>query len=533
MSISGLFSFKMNMSHEHISSYQDTCSKLLLPALFLFISILIAFKWASPSKTSRHHNLPPSPFALPVIGNLHQLGSLHHRGLASLAQRYGSLMLLHFGSARTLVVSSASAAQEIMKTHDAIFSNRPNLGVFQKLMYNRNDIASAPYGESWRQTKSIVVQQLLSSKKVLTYRTVREEEVSKLIRKIGQTCGNPFDLSEYLASLPINITCRVAFGKKYDVEEGELKFDYLLEEFSSLMGSYDVGDFIPWLGWLNNFTGRNSRIKRVSGQFDRFIERVINDHLTDRDRRTSSQDHTDIVDALLDSSENDYGGASLSREQMKGAILDVFTGGTDTMAATLEWAMAELLRHPEVMKKVQKEIRSVLGHPNEHHVTEDEVALAELNYLRAVIKETHRMHPAGPLLLPRESTQAVNIQGYDIPSQTRVVVNAWAIGRDPCSWDNPHEFNPERFLKGDSISAREFNGQCFDLIPFGAGRRRCPGISYANAIVEFALARLLCEFDWSLPAGARAEDIDMSERLGLAVAKKFPLVLVASLPAAV
>uniref|UniRef100_A0A7N0UZD0 Cytochrome P450 n=1 Tax=Kalanchoe fedtschenkoi TaxID=63787 RepID=A0A7N0UZD0_KALFE len=525
----------MNMSQtidENMSSYQETFNKLLLPSLFLLICIVLAFK-----KTARHHKLPPSPFALPIIGNLHQLGFLPHRGLASLAQRYGSLMLLHFGSARTLIVSSASAAEEIMKTHDAIFSNRPNMGVFQKLMYNRNDIASAPYGESWRQTKSIVVQRLLSPKKVQTYRTIREEEMTKFIRKIGQTCGNPFDLSELLAALPLDITCRVAFGKKYEEEEGELKFDLLMEEFSTLIGAFDVGDFIPWLGWLHNFNGRNSRIKRVSRQFDRLFERVIEDHAADRDRRiTSSQDYTDIVDVLLDvynnsSSENDYGGASLSREQMKGAILDVFVAGAETMTTTIEWAMAELIRHPEMMKKVQKEIRCFVGHQTEN-LGEDEVALAQLDYLRAVIKETHRMHPAGPLLFPRESTQAVNIQGYDIPAQTRVVVNAWAIGRDPRSWDHPHEFNPERFLKGDGISTRDFKGQSFELIPFGAGRRRCPGISYANAIIEFALASLLCKFDWSLPGGAKAEDMDMTERFGLSVVKKFPLILVASLPAA-
>uniref|UniRef100_A0A7N0SXP3 Cytochrome P450 n=1 Tax=Kalanchoe fedtschenkoi TaxID=63787 RepID=A0A7N0SXP3_KALFE len=237
----------------------------------------------------------------------------------------------------------------------------------------------------------------------------------------------------------------------------------------------------------------------------------------------------DVVDVLLEiqkknNLESEKGGISLTRDNIKGIIVDMFTGGIETISTTMNWAMTDLIKRPEMMKKVQTEIRDIMQ--SRQRVTEDDTT--KMEYLKAVIKETYRFHPTVPLLLPRESLHNVNIHGYDIPSGTRVIFNMWAIGRDPQSWDNPEVFAPERFLKGGSASDRDFRGMSFELIPFGAGRRGCPGISYATPVIELVLASLLHKFDWSLPNDIKVEDLDVSESFGVTLVKKYPLNVVAT-----
>ncbi|KAL5997304.1 hypothetical protein ACLOJK_008234 [Asimina triloba] len=197
---------------------------------------------------------------------------------------------------------------------------------------------------------------------------------------------------------------------------------------------------------------------------------------------------------------------------------DMFVAGTDTTSATLEWAMTELARHPQSMKKVQEEVRQVAG--RQGRVEED--AVPQLHYMKAVIKETLRLHPPVPLLVPRESMEKCILDGYEIPAKTRVLINTYAIGRDPQNWDEPLEFKPERFIGSDI----DIKGQDFELLPFGGGRRGCPGYTFGLATIEIALARLLYHFDWKLPEGVKAEDVDLGEIFGLATRKMKPLVLV-------
>lgn len=197
----------------------------------------------------------------------------------------------------------------------------------------------------------------------------------------------------------------------------------------------------------------------------------------------------------------------------------MFNAGTETTATTIEWAMAELVKNPEVMKKAQEEVRRLMGRKGK--VEEND--LYQMHYLKCVIKETLRLHPVAPLLAPKESNTEVMLQGYSIPSKTRVIVNAWAIARDPKSWDRPDEFLPHRFANNPI----DFKGQNFQYIPFGAGRRACPGISFAKSTLELALANLLYFFDWKMPDGLRGEDLDMSKAGGITVSLRFPIRLVA------
>lgn len=199
----------------------------------------------------------------------------------------------------------------------------------------------------------------------------------------------------------------------------------------------------------------------------------------------------------------------------------MFVGGTDTTYTVLEWAMSELLRHPKAMEKLQNEVTKIGN--GKLFITEND--LDKLNYLKAVIKETLRLYPPVPLLVPRESTQDVNVKGYDIAAETMVVTNAWAIGRDPKLWDKPEEFQPERFMD----SGMDFKGQNFELIPFGAGRRGCPGTIFGMVIDELSLANVVYKFDWALPNGVNAQDLDMTECIGATIHRKVPLLAVATL----
>jgi 4-hydroxyphenylacetaldehyde oxime monooxygenase len=199
---------------------------------------------------------------------------------------------------------------------------------------------------------------------------------------------------------------------------------------------------------------------------------------------------------------------------------NAFTASVDTSSVTMVWAMAELIKKPHLLRKAQQEIRAAVGE-NKERVQPDD--MPKLEYLKKVVKETLRLHPAAPLLLPRETLRRVEICGYDVPAKTRLFVNAWAIGRDPASWDDPDEFHPGRFEEGGDDGVG-FNGTHFELIPFGGGRRMCPGMALGVATTEFTLANLLYCFDWELPEGVGCDDVSMEEAGGLTVHKKVPPV---------
>ncbi|KAK2974659.1 hypothetical protein RJ640_030267 [Escallonia rubra] len=509
---------------------QQEPSFLLKSFLFFILPLCVIFfliKWLfiNPASNKR---LPPSPPKLPIIGNFHQMGLFPHHSLGSLAKKYGPVMLLHLGSVPTIIISSADAAREIMQTHDLIFSNRKKSYIVERLLYDYKDVAASNYGEFWRQLRSVCVLQLLSNKRVQSFRTVREEETALMMKKIKESSLSslPLDLSEMFKSLTNDVVCRAAFGRKYGGDDSGKKFKQLLTDFLWLLGSIDIGDFIPWLSWISRFNGFSAKVDRVAKDLDEFLERVVEERLdmlkmeSGRGENTEGDSREDFVDTLLRIHIDNSAGVSVDRDSIKALILDIFAAGTDTTSAVLEWAMTELIRHPRVMKKVQNEVREILKDKPET----TEADLGEMHYLNAVIKETLRLHPPIPMLVPREARQDARVMGYDIAAGTLVMTNAWAIGRDPASWDEPEEFRPERFLN----SSIDFKGHDFELIPFGAGRRGCPGTAFAMATNELVLANLVHKFDWALPGKAKGEDLDIDECTGLTIHRKNPLLAIAT-----
>ncbi|KAL4618704.1 hypothetical protein ACB092_06G030000 [Castanea dentata] len=490
----------------------------ILVTFLIFISMIIKIGKRSNTNHSTL-NLPPGPWKLPIIGNMHHfVGSLPHRVLRDMAQKHGPLMHLQLGEVSTIVVSSPKFAEEVMKTHDVTFASRPSVLATKILSYDSTNIAFAPYGNYWRQLRKIFTLELLSAKRVQSYQPIREEELSTLINWIASKAGSTINLTEKIVSTAFGITSRAAFGKKCKDQE---KFISILKQGLELGAGFNIADVFPSVKLLHMISGVRTKLEGLHKEADRIMGNIINEH-KERKLATKADENAtteDLIDVLLKFHE--HGGDnefSLTTNNIKAVILDIFGAGGDTSATTVDWAMSEMIKNPSVMKKAQAEVREVFNRKGRV----DETFISEMIYLNLVIKETLRLHPPVPLLLPRECQEKCRLNGYEIPVKTKVIVNAWAIGRDPKHWTKAEKFHPERFLD----SSIDYRGTNFEYIPFGAGRRICPGISFGMINVELPLALFLYHFDWKLPNEMKNEDLDMNEDFGITVSRKDDLQLI-------
>lgn len=449
----------------------------------------------------RKQKLPPGPFQWPIVGNLHMMGELPHQAITALSMKYGPLMSLRLGSYLTLVVSSPDVAEEFLKTHDLAFASRPPTIGTKYFWYNSSDVAFSPYGPYWRQMRKICVLQLLSSRRIDSFRHIREEEVSSMVRSIANSDLHPVNISRAVSALGIDIICRMAFGKKYCDQDliGGIGIKSMIKETFVLAGSLNMGDFIPYLAWID-LQGLNRRLKNIHKIQDDLLGKILEEHASPPQNNPNYM--PDLVDVLLAASADEDLEFEITRDNIKSVIYDILSAGSDSSSASIEWAMSELLRNPPVLKKLQDELECVVGIDR----MVDESDLPCLVYLQAVVKETLRLHPPGPLSLPRVCVEDCTVLGYEIPRGTRLLVNLWAIGRSPKSWGEDAEcFRPERFMEVGFLDAKVQN---FEWIPFGAGRRACPGQQLGMLVVEFAVAQLIHCFNWRLDE----QKLDMSEK---------------------
>ncbi|XP_059629875.1 cytochrome P450 71B10-like [Cornus florida] len=485
-----------------------------LPLLLLLLPILCLFLLKQKNTQKKIPNLPPRPPTLPIIGNLHQIGGkAPHHSLWKLSQKYGPIMLLKLGQVPTLVISSSEMAKEVLKTHDHQCCSRPPTEGSRRLSYNFLDVTFSPYSDYWSKMRKICVSELLSSARVRSYRLLRKQEMTRFINLVSEASPNAINLSENVCSLIGTIVRRIGCGGT-QFECG--KPEDAIKEAMTMLGSFSAADFFPSFGWIVDvLTGFHARREKCFRDFDQFFQRVLDEHL---DPSRPIPEHEDIIDVMIQLSEDQSIAGGLTKDHIKAVLMNVFLGGINTSAITIVWAMTELSRNPPVMKKLQAEIRTCVG----KKAMVEESDIENLHYLKLVVKETLRLHPPAVLLLPHETMVQCKIGGYDVHPKTRIHVNAWAINRDPRNWKEPEEFIPERFENG----CIDFKGQHFEFLTFGAGRRICPGLVMGTTNVEFVLANLLYCFDWGLPSGMKIEDISLEEEGTFTVYRKLPLYLV-------
>ncbi|KAF3675021.1 cytochrome 81Q32 [Capsicum chacoense] len=469
---------------------------------FTFSTILLIFSIFLILKlqNARKKNLPPSPPSLPIIGHLHLLKSPIHQTFKSLSSKYGPIMYLKFGISQVIIVSSASVAEQCFTKNDIIFANRPKSLVSKHLGYNHTTIGFSPYGDHWRNLRRISSIQIFSTFSLNNSSTIRTEEVQFVAKKL---------FMDYKGGIAQKVNLRVLFDKLiYDVLTLMVAGKRWTEPWTHDMFGptmiMNICDYISVLQWVG-FQGLERNLVELKKRRDKFLQGLI-----DECRNSKADDRKTIIHTLL----------SLQRAQpecytddiIKGVIMVIFTAGTHTSAITMEWAMSLLLNHPEVMKKARLEIDSVTG-AEQRQLTESDIL--KLPYLRCIIKETLRLFPAGPLLVPHFSTQDCTIEGYHIPKGTILLVNAWEIQRDSKTWEERNKFKPERF------EGMEGGIEGCAFIPFGIGRRACPGSGLAMRLIGLVLGLFIQCFDWERVGN---ELVSLEENCGLMLSKLEPLV---------
>ncbi|XP_049342515.1 cytochrome P450 76A2-like [Solanum verrucosum] len=490
---------------------------------FILLSVFILF-FSQKKTTKCCYKLPPGPPGLPIFGNMFELGTEPYKKMSVLKQKYGPVLWLKLGtSTNIMVVQTAQAAAELFKNHDTSFADRPLVDVNSAHNYYQGSPALARYGPFWRFQRRICTVEMFVHKKISETVPVRRKCVDNMLKWIEKAVnsaekGSGIEVTRFVFLASFNMLGNLILSKDLADPESEEASEFFnaVKGIMEWSGIPNVSDIFPF---LRKFDLQKLR-KKMTRDMGKAIE-IMSMFLKEREeeRKKGTEKRRDFLDVLLEfEGTGKDEPAKLSEHEIKIFILEMFLAGSETTSNSVEWALTELLRHPEAMAKVKTEISKVIG-PNEKFEESD---IENLPYMQSVIKESLRLHPPLPFLLPRATIQDTKFMGYDMPKGTRVLVNAWAIGRDPECWDDPMSFKPERFL-GSKLDVK---GQHYELIPFGAGRRMCVGLPLGHRMMHFALGSLLHEFKWELPDGVSPNSIDMNESMGSITRKRDSLKVI-------
>ncbi|KZV24609.1 hypothetical protein F511_06435 [Dorcoceras hygrometricum] len=466
----------------------------------LFISLVLLIVNREKRK------LPPSPVAaFPVIGHLHLLKPPMHRTLQKLSEKSGPIFSLRFGGRLVVVVSSHAVVEECFTKNDVALANRPRTTIGKYIGYNYTVLTGAPYGEHWRNLRRLSTVEIFSSARLNVFQSIRHDESKLMLQKLYRKCKSDYarvEVRPIFSDLTLNNITRMVAGKRLfgqgEDDEEARQFQDLIKEIFTYGGISSPADFFPLLRWID-YQDFQKNLARVSGKMDAKLQGLIDEQRRNRGSNT-------MIDHLLglQESQPEY----YTDKIIKGIMMVMLLAGTDTSSVTIEWAMSALLNHPEKLDKARAELDHVVG--DDRLVNESD--LSKLPYIHNIVSETMRLFPATPLLVPHESSEDCKIAGYDVPKGTILLVNAWAVHRDPEIWDDPTSFRPERFEDGEVGTPK--------LIPFGMGRRSCPGSNLALRMVGLALGSLIQCFEWQRIG---EELVDLSEGRGISMPKAIPL----------
>ncbi|KAJ9545963.1 hypothetical protein OSB04_025670 [Centaurea solstitialis] len=474
----------------------------------------IYVEWDNAMHERSSKNLPPGPQPWPIIGNIHQIGENPHVSIAVFAQQYGPLISLRLGTRLLVVASSPEAALGILKTQDRLLSSRSIPNAFDHSFAPFYLVWSADCGEHWKSLRTLCRNEMFAVKALEAQSSMRQEKLGQMLGFLHGKKRQVVNIGDVVFTTIFNTLSNVFFAKDFlDFEDEHGTAGGLKEKLFTLLQDGmrpNISDFFPVFKRFDLQGLRKGNLKYIREVFS-FWEHIVDERRAQLNSSTMEMAEKEkcFLDRLL---ENGF-----SNDQISICAMELFIGGTDTTTSTIEWAMAELLRNKEAMSKVQEELKC-----NSNSKIISESVLSKLPYLNACIKETLRLHPPVPFLIPRRAFETCEVMNYTIPQNTQIFINVWAIGRDPKVWEDPLSFKPERFL-GLNL---DFKGQDFELIPFGAGRRMCPGLPSGIKSVQSILASLIHQFEWVLPDDEDPAKLDMKEKFGVTLQKEKPLQLI-------
>ncbi|XP_076953925.1 putative (S)-N-methylcoclaurine 3'-hydroxylase isozyme 2 [Bidens hawaiensis] len=484
----------------------------LLSSLFLLAAPLLLFMARKYYNTS-NKNLPPGPRPLPIIGNMHQLAKNPHIATATFANEYGPLISLRLGTRVLVVASTAEAAKEILKIHDRQLSGRALPDCLHLSFIDYYFVWARECKDHWKSCRTVSRLELFSPKAIEAQSNLRSEKLNHMLTYLNTTQGKVVKIEELIFTTLINTLSNVLCSKDFlDLKDEESAHQLKFRLFKILENTVkpNVSDFFPIIGGLDLQGLRKDCMDHLN-KLASYSETIVQERRARLAKNLVIEDREkDFLDRLL---ENNFTNA-----QINIFVLELFIAGTDTVVTTIEWAMAELLKNQNILQKVHEELKREEINANDIMKSD----LSRLAYLNACIKETLRLHPVVPLLIPRRALEACEVMNYTIPKHANVWVNVWAIMHDPKIWEEPNTFNPDRFLDLNI----DFYGQDYEFLPFGGGRRMCPGIPSGIKSLQTMLAVLILEYDWSLPNGENPETLDMTEKFGVTLQKEKQLELI-------
>ncbi|KAJ1686632.1 hypothetical protein LUZ63_018022 [Rhynchospora breviuscula] len=493
--------------HSSISTKMDLhlLEKTLL-GLFAAITLAIVIS----KLRGKSLRLPPGPVPVPIFGNWLQVGDdLNHGNLAALARKFGDVLLLRMGQRNLVVVSSPPLAREVLHTQGVEFGSRTRNVVFDIFTGKGQDMVFTVYGDHWRKMRRIMTVPFFTNKVVQQYRTGWEAEAQSVVddvRADPKAATEGVVIRKRLQLMMYNNMYRIMFDRRFESMDDPLflQLRALNGERSRLAQSfeYNYGDFIPILRpFLRGYLKICKEVK------ERRLKLFKDYFLEERKKLSSTKPSSNAelkcaIDHILDAQKK----GEINEDNVLYIVENINVAAIETTLWSIEWAIAELVNHPEIQKKLRNELDKVLGAGNP--ITEPDTH--KLPYLQAVIKETLRLRMAIPLLVPHMNLHDAKLGGFDIPAESKILVNAWWLANNPDQWKKPEEFRPERFLEEESHV--EANGNDFRYLPFGVGRRSCPGIILALPILGITIGRLVQNFELLPPPGK--DKVDTTEKGG-------------------
>ncbi|KAI7739491.1 hypothetical protein M8C21_003788 [Ambrosia artemisiifolia] len=497
----------MAILYHHLPCSMDQRLIYYFLPLFFFLFLFLLSKFLLQHHKN-HKNLPPTPFSFPIIGHLHLIQDPLHRVLHTLSLKYGHAFILRFGSRPVLVLSSSSVVEECVTQIDT-FQNQPCATIKKHMKHDYTSMITAHYGPYWRKLRHITTIELFSITRLNTYSDVRLDETRSLIKTL--LLGTLHDkytrvgLRPRLQDMSFSIIMRIVSGKRHfgpEINElmEALNFRRMIVEISKAQNVSYPKELLPFMQWMD-IDGMKKTLLRLKAKNDAFSKDMM-----DEFRKKDGVSNKKMISAMLSLQESLP--ENYSDQLLKGIMLTFLLVDTDTSAATIEWAMSLLLNHPLILQKARVEVDKNVG--QDHLIQETD--LHKLKYLQYIVNETLRLYPPSPLFVPHESSNECTIGGYNIPCGTMLLVNTWAIHRDPKVWDGPTSFRPERFEK--SV------GKGYNYMPFGIGKKQGLGDALANRVVGMALGSLIQCFDWER-VGKKL--VNLNEAEGLTMIKNEPL----------